>query len=85
MIDIYFLQYYTDPVSGHIFRSLKDVERYLKTGELGRHAYKPKDKVPISVELGDDKLSVSFLIIFFFFTYAVFHHFKLYILFELVL
>lgn len=49
--------YYTDPVSGHIFRSLKDVERYLKTGELGRHAYKPKDKIPITVELGDDKLS----------------------------
>lgn len=36
--------YYIDPVSGYIFRSMKDVVRYLETGELGRLAYKPKDK-----------------------------------------
>ncbi|KAL5746299.1 hypothetical protein ACOSP7_027445 [Xanthoceras sorbifolium] len=36
--------FYTDPVSGYIFRSMKDVVRYLETGELGRLAYKPKDK-----------------------------------------
>ncbi|XP_076953890.1 uncharacterized protein LOC143628103 [Bidens hawaiensis] len=35
-------RYYTDPVTGYIFLSLKDVQRYLKTGELGRLAIKPK-------------------------------------------
>ncbi|KAI3783980.1 hypothetical protein L1987_43071 [Smallanthus sonchifolius] len=35
-------RYYTDPVTGYIFRSLRDVQRYLKTGELGRLAIKPK-------------------------------------------
>ncbi|KAK9070369.1 hypothetical protein SSX86_010771 [Deinandra increscens subsp. villosa] len=33
---------YTDPVTGYIFRSLRDAQRYLKTGELGRLALKPK-------------------------------------------
>ncbi|KAK1431690.1 hypothetical protein QVD17_08236 [Tagetes erecta] len=37
-------RYYTDPVTGYIFRSLRDVQRYLKTGELGRLAKKPKMK-----------------------------------------
>ncbi|KAM0034233.1 putative Methyl-CpG-binding domain-containing protein [Helianthus debilis subsp. tardiflorus] len=35
-------RYYTDPVTGYIFHSLKDVQRYLKTGKLGRLATKPK-------------------------------------------
>ncbi|XP_076906549.1 uncharacterized protein LOC143562696 [Bidens hawaiensis] len=35
-------RYYTDPVTGYVFLSLKDVQRYLKTGELGRLAIKPK-------------------------------------------
>ncbi|KAK3224666.1 hypothetical protein Dsin_004528 [Dipteronia sinensis] len=32
--------YYTDPVSGIIFRSKKDVLRYLETGEISRYAFK---------------------------------------------
>ncbi|KAD4584871.1 hypothetical protein E3N88_22472 [Mikania micrantha] len=35
-------RYYTDPVTGYVFRSLKDAQRYIKTGELGRLAIKPK-------------------------------------------
>nr|GEX01472.1 hypothetical protein [Tanacetum cinerariifolium] len=35
-------KFYTDPVTGYIFHSLKDVQRYLKTGEVGRLASKPK-------------------------------------------
>ncbi|KAK9276146.1 hypothetical protein L1049_005677 [Liquidambar formosana] len=34
--------YYTDPVSGYVFRSRKDVLRYLETGEISRYAFKPK-------------------------------------------
>ncbi|KAK2653820.1 hypothetical protein Ddye_013676 [Dipteronia dyeriana] len=36
--------FYIDPVSGYIFRSMRDVSRYLETGDLGRLATKPKDK-----------------------------------------
>ncbi|XP_044506194.1 methyl-CpG-binding domain-containing protein 13-like isoform X3 [Mangifera indica] len=35
---------YIDPVSGYFFRSMRDASRYLETGEIGRLAYKPKDK-----------------------------------------
>jgi hypothetical protein len=38
---------------------MKDVLRYLETGNLGRLAYKPKDKESIEVELEDDNISVS--------------------------
>ncbi|KAI7743767.1 LOW QUALITY PROTEIN: hypothetical protein M8C21_027285, partial [Ambrosia artemisiifolia] len=34
---------YTDPVTGYIFHSLKDVQRYLKTGKVGKLASKPKN------------------------------------------
>ncbi|XP_059667058.1 methyl-CpG-binding domain-containing protein 13 [Cornus florida] len=50
-------KYYNDPVSGYVFRSMKDVLRYVKTGELGRLASKPKDKGNSHMELEDDKLS----------------------------
>ena len=40
---------------------MKDVLRYLETGNLGRLAYKPKDKESIEVELEDDNISVSLL------------------------
>ncbi|XP_031278277.1 methyl-CpG-binding domain-containing protein 13-like [Pistacia vera] len=36
--------YYTDPVSGYVFRSKKDVFRYLETGEISRHAFKPSKR-----------------------------------------
>ncbi|KAL7582584.1 methyl-CpG-binding domain-containing protein 13 [Lactuca sativa] len=35
-------RYYTDPATGYIFRSLVDVHRYLKTGDVGPRAKKPK-------------------------------------------
>ncbi|KAF2320370.1 hypothetical protein GH714_027313 [Hevea brasiliensis] len=47
--------YYTDPASGYVFRSMKDVLRYLETGEVGKQAFKPKDKGNNDVELEDDK------------------------------
>lgn len=53
------LQYYTDPVSGYVFRSRKDVFRYLKTGEISRHAFKPKNKCINVPELANDEISVS--------------------------
>ncbi|KAI9161602.1 hypothetical protein LWI28_018983 [Acer negundo] len=36
--------FYIDPVSGYIFRSMRDVSRYLETGDVGRLATKPKEK-----------------------------------------
>uniref|UniRef100_A0A803M0F5 MBD domain-containing protein n=1 Tax=Chenopodium quinoa TaxID=63459 RepID=A0A803M0F5_CHEQI len=36
--------YYTDPVNGYIFRSLKDIDRYLLSGKLGKHVTKNKPK-----------------------------------------
>lgn len=57
--DICFLQYYTDPISGYVFLSLKDCKRYLKTGILGKSSYKPKDKDHIDVELENENTSVS--------------------------
>ncbi|KAJ4706059.1 Methyl-CpG-binding domain-containing 13-like protein [Melia azedarach] len=48
--------YYIDPVSGYRFRSMRDAVRYLETGEIGRLAYKPKDKDSHDEdELEDDK------------------------------
>ncbi|KAJ7969983.1 Methyl-CpG-binding domain-containing protein 13 [Quillaja saponaria] len=50
--------FYTDPISGYVFRSMKDTLRYLETGELGRLTLKPKEKLDSSdVELDDDKFS----------------------------
>ncbi|KAF3335273.1 Methyl-CpG-binding domain-containing protein 13 [Carex littledalei] len=34
--------YYTDPESGIVFRSVKEVERYLQTGEVPKQARKPQ-------------------------------------------
>uniref|UniRef100_A0A1D1XZE7 Methyl-CpG-binding domain-containing protein 13 n=1 Tax=Anthurium amnicola TaxID=1678845 RepID=A0A1D1XZE7_9ARAE len=36
--------YYIDPVSGYVFRSKKDALRYIETGEISKHAIKPKTK-----------------------------------------
>ncbi|KAL5727572.1 hypothetical protein ACHQM5_000754 [Ranunculus cassubicifolius] len=35
--------YYKDPLTGYVFRSKKDVVRYLKTGDLGKYAFRPKE------------------------------------------
>ncbi|KAL1319339.1 hypothetical protein HN51_071630 [Arachis hypogaea] len=47
--------YYIDPASGYVFRSLRDVDRYLESGEIGRNAFKPKDNS--DTELKADKFS----------------------------
>ncbi|KAG6716784.1 hypothetical protein I3842_04G065700 [Carya illinoinensis] len=64
---------YTDPVSGYVFRSMKDVSRYLETGKLGRLAFKPKGKGIIGVLLGDDNILVGPLV-------TEFTHFTVHIL-----
>ncbi|KAI4320026.1 hypothetical protein MLD38_033551 [Melastoma candidum] len=51
--------YYTDPASGYVFRSMKDVLRYLKTGDIGRLAFKPKDKSSSELELEDEETPVT--------------------------
>lgn len=57
------MQYYIDPVSGYIFRSIKDAVRYIESGEIGRNAVKPKDKDSEDMELKDDIFSVREAII----------------------
>ncbi|KAK6936467.1 Methyl-CpG DNA binding [Dillenia turbinata] len=49
--------YYTDPVSGWVFRSLKSALHFLKTGEIGKLAFKPKDGSSSSLAVTDDKIS----------------------------
>ncbi|XP_017259031.1 methyl-CpG-binding domain-containing protein 13 isoform X2 [Daucus carota subsp. sativus] len=49
--------YYTDPISGYVFLSLKDCKRYLKTGVLGKSSYKPKNKDHVDMELESDNIS----------------------------
>ncbi|KAK2973082.1 hypothetical protein RJ640_023012 [Escallonia rubra] len=49
--------YYTDPINGYVFRSLKDADRFIKTGDPGRLAKKSKDQGRINVELEDSDLS----------------------------
>lgn len=38
--------YYTDPVSGYVFRSKKDVFRYIETGDISKCAMKPTKGEP---------------------------------------
>lgn len=47
-------RYYVDPANGYIFRSLKDIDRYLLTGKLGRHVTKSKPK-----DLGSSDFNVD--------------------------
>ncbi|KAJ6851699.1 methyl-CpG-binding domain-containing protein 13 [Iris pallida] len=37
--------YYTDPVHGYIFRSLKDAIHYVSTGEVSKHALGPRKSI----------------------------------------
>jgi hypothetical protein len=39
------MQYYTDPISRRVFRTLKSVLSYLGTGEMSKHAYLPRRNV----------------------------------------
>ncbi|KAJ0966717.1 hypothetical protein J5N97_023634 [Dioscorea zingiberensis] len=36
--------YYIDPVTGYVFRSLKDTVHYINTGEISKHAFLPKNR-----------------------------------------
>ncbi|PON62817.1 Methyl-CpG DNA binding [Parasponia andersonii] len=47
--------YYTDPVTGYIFRSKKAALHYVETGEISRHVIKPKN----SEELVKDDIAPS--------------------------
>ncbi|KAJ1410133.1 Methyl-CpG DNA-binding, partial [Sesbania bispinosa] len=49
--------YYIDPVSGYVFRSIKEVDRYLESGVIRRNAFKPKVKDSSDMELKDGKFS----------------------------
>ncbi|MFS7949583.1 putative Methyl-CpG-binding domain-containing protein [Helianthus anomalus] len=50
---------YTDPVTGYIFHSLKDAQRYVKTGEVGKLATKPKNNECVDTDNKDGRLHVS--------------------------
>lgn len=58
------IQYYTDPVHGYIFRSKKDVIRYLQTGETSKHTIKPKSMCTNDLKLTDDEIAVSAIFLF---------------------
>ncbi|XVE58560.1 hypothetical protein DITRI_Ditri04bG0179000 [Diplodiscus trichospermus] len=48
--------FYTDPVGGYVFRSMKDALRYVETGELGRLAFKPKGNGSNNEDLEEDNI-----------------------------
>lgn len=60
-----FVQYYTDPNSGYVFRSKKDVIRYLETGEMSKYAFKPKNMCNNDLKLVNDDIAVSALFLLF--------------------
>lgn len=41
IILLHFQQFYIDPVSGYVFRSKKDVMRFLESGDIRSCAFKP--------------------------------------------
>lgn len=41
MTGLHFQQFYIDPVSGYVFHSKKDVQRFLKSGDIAKCAIKP--------------------------------------------
>ncbi|XP_034924531.1 uncharacterized protein [Populus alba] len=47
--------FYTDPVSGCVFRSMKEAHRYIESGVVGKLAFKRNRKDNYVVELKDDK------------------------------
>ncbi|KDO55594.1 hypothetical protein CISIN_1g0013392mg, partial [Citrus sinensis] len=48
-------RYFTDPVSGYVFCSKKDVFRYLETGEISKYAFKPRKRGADASELVTDE------------------------------
>ncbi|KAF5729973.1 hypothetical protein HS088_TW20G00342 [Tripterygium wilfordii] len=51
--------YYTDPVSGYVFRSKKDVLRYLESGKISKSAFLSQKRHINDPELIDNKTSAS--------------------------
>ncbi|XP_073118639.1 uncharacterized protein [Henckelia pumila] len=51
--------YYTDPISGYVFRSRKDVTRYLETNDIGSCAITPKRKELDDMKLVENKLNLN--------------------------
>ncbi|GFZ16484.1 nucleic acid-binding, OB-fold-like protein [Actinidia rufa] len=49
-------EYYTDPVSGYVFRSQKDALRYLESGDINRCALKPKKRDELEFLNGETSL-----------------------------
>uniref|UniRef100_A0A6N2NHG5 MBD domain-containing protein n=1 Tax=Salix viminalis TaxID=40686 RepID=A0A6N2NHG5_SALVM len=47
--------FYTDPLSGYVFRSMKDAHRYIESGVVGKQAFKRTRRDNNGVELEDDK------------------------------
>jgi len=41
VIGLHFQQFYIDPASGYVFRSKKDVLRYLESGDIRSCAFRP--------------------------------------------
>ncbi|XP_073027615.1 uncharacterized protein [Primulina eburnea] len=54
--------YYTDPISGYVFRSKKDVMRYLETNDIGSCAVTPKRREPDDLKLIESKISLEGLV-----------------------
>ncbi|XP_052211501.1 uncharacterized protein LOC127814199 isoform X10 [Diospyros lotus] len=50
--------YYTDPVSGYVFRSMKDALRYVETGDISTCANKPKKREEIGFLNGETSLNM---------------------------
>lgn len=63
------LQFYIDPVNGYVFRSKKDVMRYLKTGDINQCAYRPKKMRSNDQDLTSDEKEVA-VSLYFLFYYA---------------
>ncbi|KAK8981552.1 hypothetical protein V6N11_027965 [Hibiscus sabdariffa] len=55
--------FYTDPVSGYVFRSMKDALRYVETGELGKLAFKPKENGGNDEDLEEDSIRVNVIVL----------------------
>ncbi|GJN09534.1 hypothetical protein PR202_ga27549 [Eleusine coracana subsp. coracana] len=51
--------YYIDPVSGYEFRSLKDVHRYLRTGDIRQCAMRPKQGTLYDVCITESQTNTS--------------------------
>ncbi|XP_023541412.1 methyl-CpG-binding domain-containing protein 13 isoform X2 [Cucurbita pepo subsp. pepo] len=49
--------FYIDPVNGNVFRSIREVHRYLTSGTVSRLAYKSRDQRGIDVEFQHDDIS----------------------------